>query len=54
MKRKKTVWIAISCLVAFWGVITACGSGGSSDSGSDLKKIDNLRVLTLNDVLNRP
>lgn len=54
MKRTKTVWIAIPCLVAFWGVITACGSGGGSGSGSDLQEIDNLRVLTLNDVLNRP
>ena len=54
MKRKKTVWIAIPCLVAFLEVITACGSGGSSDSGSDLQKNDNLRVVTLNDVLNRP
>ena len=54
MKRKKTVWIAISCLVAFLEVITACGSGGSSNSGNDLQNIDNLRVVMLNDVLNRP
>jgi len=54
MKRIKTIWIVLPCLVALLVVVIACGSGGSNDSGSDLQKIDNLKVLTLNDGLNRP